>query len=243
MDTSYARRYRQLYLEHWWWRARERFLLSELRRVGLSGPERILDVGCGDGLIFDCLRDFGHVEGVEPDVSLVDDHGPHRDRIHVRRFDESFRCAEPFTLVLFLDVLEHLEDPVGALRHAASLLAPTGRLIITVPAFNAAWTRHDAVNHHRTRYTRRTLTRVVELAGLQVLRDRYWFQWTFFVRVVQSRLERGLRYRVRDVRVPGRMVNDLLRRVCLLERFLLGPFNPPFGTSLYALCAHRRPQV
>jgi 2-polyprenyl-3-methyl-5-hydroxy-6-metoxy-1,4-benzoquinol methylase len=36
-----------------------------------------------------------------------------------------------------LDVLEHLEDPVAALRHALGLLAPEGTMIITVPAFLA----------------------------------------------------------------------------------------------------------
>ena len=67
MREDYALAYRRLYQEHWWWRAREALLVRELSRLRLppSGG-RLLDVGCGDGLFFERLAEFGAVEGVEP---------------------------------------------------------------------------------------------------------------------------------------------------------------------------------
>src|SRR2546426_4518668 len=51
---------------HWWWRARERLILDVLRRLRPgAGWSAILDVGCGDGLFFERLAEFGPVEGVE----------------------------------------------------------------------------------------------------------------------------------------------------------------------------------
>src|SRR2546426_10425650 len=77
---------------HWWWRARERLILDVLRRLRPgAGWSAILDVGCGDGLLFERFAEFGPVEGVEPDASLVASDGPYRDRIHVVPFDRSFR--------------------------------------------------------------------------------------------------------------------------------------------------------
>jgi 2-polyprenyl-3-methyl-5-hydroxy-6-metoxy-1,4-benzoquinol methylase len=58
-----------------------------------------------------------------------------------------------------LDALEHLENPVAALRHVCELLTPEGTFIATVPAFMALWTNHDVLNHHFTRYTKSAFAR------------------------------------------------------------------------------------
>ena len=166
MRNDYLERYRELYQQHWWWRAREKLILKTLRaHQPPGGWKRILDVGCGDGLLFDHLAPFGEVEGVEPSVASVSEHGPHRSQIHVCPFDENFQPGKQFGLILMLDVLEHLTDPAAALARALALLTPEGMLLVTVPAFNAAWTNHDLVNEHVTRYTRRTFRTVARQAG------------------------------------------------------------------------------
>src|ERR1051326_7977069 len=160
MDSQYGRHYRDLYQRHWWWRARERLILDVLRaHRPASGWRNVLDVGCGDGLFFDALAQLDGVtlvEGVEPDASLVSRDGPHYDRIHVAPFDARFQPGRRYSLVLMLDVLEHLPDPAAAVSHAISLLEPDGVLLATVPAFMSLWTRHDELNHHYTRYTEQT---------------------------------------------------------------------------------------
>lgn len=238
MDAEYGRQYRDLYRRHWWWRAREAALLDVLR--ALRPPEglgRILDIGCGDGLFFDRLLAMGDVEGIEPDETLVDPRGAHRDRIHVQPFDGRFRPVAPYSLILMLDVLEHLEDPVGALRHAASLLTPTGRLVLTVPAFMLLWTNHDVINHHRTRYTKATFGAVARRAGLRVDVEEYWFQWMFLPKVATRVVERVFRVQPAAPRVPAAWVNGLLYGMSRVERRVLGPLRLPFGSSLVVVGA------
>ena len=149
MDREYAGAYRELYGNHWWWRARESLILAELRRrlpPVAQKPRALLDVGCGDGLFFDKLAEFGDVDGVEADPSLVDPCGPHAERIHIGPFGADFRPCRRYDLILMLDVVEHLPDAEAGLRRAAELLNDDGLLIVTVPAFNALWTAHDDFN-------------------------------------------------------------------------------------------------
>ncbi len=173
MDPEYARRYRELYEKHWWWRAREEAVVALLRRFQPPGGYGcILDAGCGDGLFFPRLSEFGEVDGLEPDAHAVNPSGPFAARIHRGPFDDSFRPGRRYGLILMLDVLEHLPDPASAVRRVHSLLVPGGVFVATVPAFQALWTTHDVLNRHFKRYTRAELRRLLTDAGLRVATSR-----------------------------------------------------------------------
>ena len=233
MEAEYVEAYRDLFERHWWWRARERLLLDELHRLQpVGGWGSILDVGCGDGLFFDKLLELGDVEGVEVDGNLVDPEGLYRGRIHVGPFDETFVPGRQFGLILMLDVLEHLRDPATALRHAANLLEPRGKILITVPAFNLLWTNHDDLNHHFVRFTRRSFHRVAEEAGLQIEICRYFFYWTFPAKLAIRVTEKFFRLEPRPAQVPREIVNSPLLLFSRAEERILGKLPMPFGSSL-----------
>jgi SAM-dependent methyltransferase len=65
--------------------------------------------------------------------------------------------AEQFDTILYVDVLEHIEDDAGELRESARHLAPGGHLVVLSPAHQFLFTPFDrAIGHHR-RYSRATL--------------------------------------------------------------------------------------
>jgi SAM-dependent methyltransferase len=233
LDPKYGERYRELFEKHWWWRARTQLILDLLRRVR---PERgwvnILDIGCGDGLFFPELSKFGDVEGVEPSAELVSASNPYRNRIQICPFDDNFRPAKRYSLILMLDVLEHLEDAVGALRHALELLEPGGTFVATVPAFMALWTNHDDLNHHYIRYTKSTFRRVALEAGLHIEEDRYLYHWTCPVKLAIRLRERLFPTEPVPAQVPPKIVNEVLYEISRLEQKILTPLSLPFGSSL-----------
>ena len=235
MEREYAHLYRDLYRSHWWWRAREEFLVDTLERwLSPDGAHRLLDVGCGAGLFFDRLARFGDVRGVEADLDL---------RTGVREVDERIHWGSleglpdwgPFSVILFLDVLEHLDKPAQALRAATRLLAPDGVVIATVPAFPMLWTRHDDMNHHLVRYTRRSFLSLAETAGYRPLSIRYFFHWTFPAKLLQ-RLAEQLMPRADAMpplpKVPPALVNGMLFQLSRLEHKLRLDRLCPFGSSL-----------
>lgn len=237
LDAAYADRYADLYARHWWWRAREEVVVGEIAGIAREwndGARAILDVGCGDGFIFPRLARFGDVEGVEPDRRLVT--GRSERVIHTVPF-EAFTAAKRYSLILMLDVLEHLADPIGALRRCRDLLEPDGRLLLTVPAFEALWTAHDDLNHHVTRYRRATLRAVVDEAGLELDDARYLFHWVAAAKIWVRLVEALGTTRASPPSVPPAPVNRALYGMCRLEHRVLGPLRLPFGSSLLATCS------
>ncbi|HYK83077.1 MAG TPA: class I SAM-dependent methyltransferase [Gemmatimonadales bacterium] len=242
MDPAYAHQYQALYERHWWWRAREQLILATLRRHRpVRGWGRILDVGCGAGLLFERLAELGDVEGVEADPLLAAAAGKHRDRIHVGPFDASFQPQTRYSLVLMLDVIEHLPDPVAAVAQAVRLLEADGIVVATVPAFRVLWTAHDVLNRHFTRFTKRSFRAVAHAAGLDVLRARYCFHWLFPAKLAVRLAEACIRPVPAPPRVPPPALNALLYGVSRLEQRLLTPLPMPFGSSL--LVVGRRPGI
>jgi 2-polyprenyl-3-methyl-5-hydroxy-6-metoxy-1,4-benzoquinol methylase len=234
VDVAYGQRYRILYERHWWWRAREAVVLRELERFRPHhGWNRALDVGCGDGLLLETLERYASsVEGLEPDGTLVSE--ARAQRIHVQPFDATFRPGRTYDLILFLDVLEHLNRVESAVAHARSLLDPGGVMLITVPAFRHLWTTHDDLNHHVTRYTRRRLVNL--LAGdFQVLEVRYFFRWVHPAKIAQRLVEWVRRPEPAPPEVPPAPVNSALYTLSRVEERLLRRVPLPFGSSLLAV--------
>src|SRR5207244_13531851 len=127
--------------------------------------------------------------------------------------DRSSRPGRGYGLILMLVVLDHLPEPVEALRHALALLEPGGILLVTVPAFPLLWTNHDVLNHHYTRYTKASFARLARAAGLRIVRSRYFFQWLFPAKLGVRLLEAVSPRPPAPPRVPPPWINRALHLV------------------------------
>lgn len=233
MDERYCEAYRGLFEKHWWWRSRNEFILEKLRELQPSdGWQRILDVGCGDGLFFDRLAEFGEVEGVEPSLQLVNPANPHRRNIYVCPFDSNFRPNKLYSLILMLDVLEHLPDATSALIHAVELLSSGGVFIATLPAFMSLWTNHDVLNHHYTRYTKGSFSRVAQTSGLCIYEQRYIYHWMFPAKLCTRFLETMAPSEPTPAKTPPKWLNNMFYAVSRVEQRTISRFPMPFGSSL-----------
>jgi 2-polyprenyl-3-methyl-5-hydroxy-6-metoxy-1,4-benzoquinol methylase len=235
MDPRYAAIYPDLYRNHWWWRVRERMLVETIRGLTPQPPIKILDVGCGAGLFFDALQQFGDVTGIESDRGSVNGDNRWAHRIVCGELDESYSPPAPFDLILALDVLEHVPDATTLLRHAARVLNQRGRILVTVPAFQWLWTSHDDLNHHVKRYTAAQLRSTLEASGLVVHDVRYLFQSLIVPKLAVKLSETVAARRAKLPHIPGRLVSSALQTWFWTEFKLLPPL--PFGTSVLAVAA------
>jgi SAM-dependent methyltransferase len=145
-------------------------LAARLHRVLPPGP--VLDVGAGDGTLVKAFIQRGrHAVGVDPYASASH---PHVRDVALEEMDGTWSA------VIFWHSLEHLREPVRALRHAASLVAPGGTLIVAVPnaaslqarVFGDRWLHLD-VPRHLVHITPDALVSVVESLGFSIERVSY----------------------------------------------------------------------
>lgn len=231
---------------HWWYRGRRRVIRAELDRLPLPADARILDAGCGSGRTLVELAGYGgEVSGIE----LNDDAAELARRrglgdVHVGRLEELPWDDGVFDLITCLDVIEHVPDDVTALVELRRVASPGGWLLVTVPAYQALWSRHDEANHHFRRYSRSMLRGAARSAGWQIERvssfNSLLLAPAAAVRLAQRRM--GARNgESNDLDLGPAWLNDVLERPLALEASWLARGRTlPLGLSLLAVL--RRPQ-
>jgi SAM-dependent methyltransferase len=240
MDRDYELQTHRAEDRHWWYRGRRQVLERVIAALQLPPQARILDAGCGSGRNMVDLARRGTVTGVElSDTSArlarARDVG---EVISGSVLQMPFASAS-FDLAVCLDVLEHLEDDLAALRELRRVVASGGSLLVTVPAYQWLWSGHDEVNHHHRRYTRRSLQRVAEQAGWRQVRSTHFNSLLLPVAMLLRILDRFSRKTTEsslDLWVPPQPLNWLLERPLLLEASLIGRGGRiPAGLSLLAV--------
>ncbi len=109
---------------------------------GLAPRSRILDVGCGRGVILGALANRGfEVHGLEISAEAARGADPRAEIRIATRLAEADYAAESFDEIIIWHVLEHLLDPRDTLEAAHRILKPGGRLIVAVPNFSSLQSR------------------------------------------------------------------------------------------------------
>ena len=227
---------------HWWYTARRR-ILAELiaRRVPLPAEPRILEIGFGTGHNFAMLRRFGRLDAIEvddPARALASSRLGHA--VGSAPLPDLPGIAEStYDLMALLDVLEHVDGDEAALASIARRLKPTGRLLLTVPAYQWMWSAHDVAHHHKRRYSRAQLKRAIEAAGLRV-EYLSFFNTVLFPLAAAVRLAGKLTGKTEsDDALPPAPLNRLFDALFGIERHLVGRISLPAGVSLVAIASPR----
>ncbi|UCE60091.1 MAG: class I SAM-dependent methyltransferase [Phycisphaerales bacterium] len=235
MDKGYQLETFRLESEHWWYRARQRIILDQLgRRLSMESRPRILDIGCGAGTMLQAMREFGEVVGVDACTEAAEAAEGHSSCVvrvgHIP--DDLPHDLGRFNAVCLFDVIEHLDDDIGALRSVRDLLDSDGVLFVTVPALPRLYGIHDEINEHRRRYTRSSLLHALTAAGFPGAHISY-FNMLLSPLLIPAIFWRNLRRAGHNFEVRSRLA-PILERVFGAERILMRHTRLPFGLSLLA---------
>lgn len=213
---------------YWWYRARSDLLQAALGdQVGQA--TRLLDVGSADGPSVSWLGAPQHAEVDVDPRGLRPGTGVCASALAMPFGDASF------DLVCAFDVIEHCAPDSDVLVEFFRVLVPGGRLLLSVPAYQWAWTDHDERAGHYRRYTRSRLLRVVAEAGYVVRRASYGFAGVFPFFVGERLARRVARPGSQNGNLPE--VHPTVERLFLglsrAEAKVLARCNLPFGSSVF----------
>ena len=200
--------------------------------AGAKAPPVVLDVGCGRGLTVDFLRKAGvECHGVElADVTPLPGVRP-----FVFTTQDAFTLPEDLrrrvTVLLLLDVVEHLPAPEAFLAAGVLHFPSLARLIVTVPARPELWSNYDDFYGHVRRYDRRALLDLVGPVGTRRADAGYFFHALYPVMRAQLAVasERPLAHQSPRWAWPHGMAARLFD---LEERLLPARW---YGTSLWGV--------
>jgi SAM-dependent methyltransferase len=240
MDRDYELQTHQAEDRHWWYRGRRTVLEGVIEGLRLPARARILDAGCGSGRNMVELARHGTVTGVElseTSVRLARERGV--GEVIAGSVLEMPFASDAFDMAVCLDVIEHLDEDVDALRELRRVVAPGGSLLVTVPAYPWLWSGHDVINHHRRRYTRRSLQTAAESAGWVQARTTHFNSLLLPVAIILRVVDRFSSKTTEsslDLWVPPTPLNWLLERPLALEAALIARGGRiPAGLSLLAV--------
>ncbi|HEV3122410.1 MAG TPA: class I SAM-dependent methyltransferase, partial [Isosphaeraceae bacterium] len=223
---------------YWWYKTRRELVVKLVQGLELSPGARILDVGCGTGATAAALGALGRVAAADLSPLAL-------ERCRRRGVAELLQArAEALPLrsdscdvIVAIDIIEHIDDDLGALRELRRVLRPGGCAVITVPAYQMLWSEHDVALMHKRRYVASQLKARMKQAGFETVRLTYAVGL-----LLPLALARLLKRAPRADREPQaliwqlpRVLNAALVGLQRFENALLGQVNLPFGLSVVAV--------
>lgn len=184
---AYFKAARSLFLPRRFWHQHKNWQILEVLKKYGRDVKRVLDVGCGSGVLTEILVEKGyHVYGADIGEGFLKWCQDRRRRINsikpVYFMADAFRLPfrkTPFDAIICSEVLEHIKRRAGeALDQFRRLLKPRGLLVITTPRrgklwglVEALWTniRGRELEANHSTFTRAELTCLLEEHGFEVL--------------------------------------------------------------------------
>ncbi len=210
----------------WYYLYKGQFIFDKAIK-SFNKSEILFDVGAGSGYfasIFVKNKKTSKAYCIDPFYS--------QDQLGIKN-NLNFVTAPPSEkadALLFIDVLEHVEDDLALLKSYISSSSADALFVISVPAFKSLWSNHDVFLEHFRRYRKKDLRNLIKQAGLVEVESSYIFGSIFPLVWLIRKLKRSKTIQS-DLKQSSKFVNFLILNYLKIEKFL--PVNRLFGTSVF----------
>ena len=173
---------------HPWELSRVESLIKEVKKY--HNGKSILDIGCGDSyfdyILMNEINDIDKFYGI--DIFAKDDI---KDGNYYLVNDYKKLKNKKFDTILMFDVLEHIEDDSDFLKNTVNkLLKNDGKIIMTVPAYQSLFSKHDEELKHYRRYNIKMIKDVCKKSGFKIINYHYFYASLVFVRIITKLLNK-----------------------------------------------------
>lgn len=227
---------------HFWFTSRLALIEDVLLRYVPFG-DSLLDIGAGTGYVASYIQSLGYQISVGDITQKGLDFAVKAgiDRCYLMDiYKPPFK--NKFHAITLFDVIEHLDKDQLALYNVGVMLKQGGKVLITVPAHEWLWNKHDELAGHKRRYTMNSLRVKVELSGLKVVYSSYIFRslvpFLWMRSLLGNKLYSSSKISSNGLFVINPVVNKILTWLCVVER-RLGKFLPNVAGGSILLVAEK----
>jgi len=222
---------------NYWWHVNKRQLVFRFLDSQNISKSRILEVGCGGGLLSSLLTQAG-ANVIATDISINATRAA--KNLGVTK-STIFDAGQPwpfknysFKAVIMLDVLEHIADDIACLREARRVLRRDGIAVLTVPAHPFLFSSWDKILGHHRRYSKSLLQLALRKAGFQTILISYHNVLSFIPALIIRGKDRLFNGRIESAEFPRvpEIINKCLKWWGRLESALIS-INLPIGLSFF----------
>lgn len=223
---------------HFWFKSRiDAFIRFAPKFVSLEKELKVLEIGCGNGLVRKQLEAKTNwiIDGCDINGKALLLNEGLKGKTYLYNIHEHYPAFEnAYDAVILFDVLEHIPDTTEFLESVFYHLKPGGILFINVPALNQYKSDYDKVVGHIRRYDKGMMEGEFTSLKATVVGQRYWALSLLPALITRKRIvkDKGDIKAVveKGLQPPGSLINSLFYGLLKTENLLFS--NPPSGASL-----------
>lgn len=224
--------------EHFYYISNHKIILSLIKKYAPDKDLKILDAGCGTGLLTKRLSQFGKVVAIDihpQAIRFSKERGINVRKASVNKLP--FKDSS-FDLIVCIDVLYHREvDDQKALQEFYRILKPSGLLVLRVPANQWLNLAHDKYVHSRERYSKNELQQKLLKASFKIEKLSSVNLALLPVATISHLIQmiKPANNTKSFIGSSPALINKILTVILSSESYLLNWLDLPFGLGLIAV--------
>lgn len=226
--------------KHFYYVSIHKLFLNLVKKYGPDKKLKILDAGCGTGMLAKKMGRLGKVTGVDISEEAVKLARKRGIKVRQASLQSLPFSANYFDLATCVDVIYHraVKNDQKAISELYRVLKPKGILIIKVPAHPWLRLSHDRFVHTKRRYQRKELVDKLKRAEFQLVKISFVNMTLLTPAIFKhwgEKLSPPPKHQSLIQPIP-KFINRILIEVLSWENYLVEKIGLPFGLSLLAVC-------
>lgn len=227
----------------WFYKVRREIIIDIIiNKIANYSNKRLLDIGCGSGeLLLYISKYVPNSIGLEPYKYY---NQKYDNIIHNPIFNNNLK-DDSFDIITFFDVMEHIDNENQFLNEVKRLINKKtsndfgNYILITVPAHQWLWSNFDVICKHFRRYNIKRLKKLLLDNGFSIKKISYFNCFLFVPFALVRIIDKILNKTRTEYGKPG-IINTILYKIFIIEKYLLRKINLPFGSSILCLCEYKK---
>lgn len=165
--------------KHFWIVWRFKFLIKELieQKIRLSKNLKIMDLGCGTGILSNQIESYYPVkiDRVDSSEKMLNQNKKIKGKlICYNTSEKNKKIKNKYDIIFLFDVLEHIKNDKKFLSDALYHIKPGGLLVLNVPSLHSFYSKYDVAVGHVRRYSKTSFEKVAKACAVDIISIKYW---------------------------------------------------------------------